>query len=321
MHNRVISLIFLFLFLVSCQSNDSESGFTFRDIVFQSSKFLEPSIGFVNMDGTGLEIQPTEHYVYQPTWSNSNTILFYDIRGGGGDPVDTPGDLVFWNAGRSMVKCWNYLAVMSFIYPTSISNEFIVLTSGEEIHRIRLPSIGANCKIIKTYVDFRADGTSDIHRINDISYSASTDTLLYTEIRDDKSVQKTIHMIMMNLTTGEVKDLGEGFNPSLSHDGNFVAFVKLDGLYVLSVNSLEPPKRVLAYNASGYYDFEVIERSPPTPQWSFDDNYLLYHKCMTKPDPCSMTTDYSIFILEISSNQEIKVVDGGLYPTWASGKD
>ncbi len=65
-----------------------------------------------------------------------------------------------------------------------------------------------------------------------------------------------------------------------------------------------------------------VEEWPPLPVWSPDGEWLAYHKCILDPGPkvdCSDTSDginFSIFMVNVDTGLEEKVLDGGLNPFW-----
>jgi Tol biopolymer transport system component len=64
------------------------------------------------------------------------------------------------------------------------------------------------------------------------------------------------------------------------------------------------------------------EEWPPLPVWSPDGEWLAYHKCILDPGPkvdCSEPSDginFSIFVVNVDTGHEKKVIDGGLNPYW-----
>jgi Tol biopolymer transport system component len=99
--------------------------------------------------------------------------------------------------------------------------------------------------------------------------------------------------------------------PSISPDGQQVAYTAGDGIYVISPGKGEP--RRVVETCSMWDDW------PPAPSWSPDSQWLVYHRCTC---PCPVQTDigdYSIFKVNVETGEEILLVEEGLNPYWRLG--
>jgi len=311
-------IVSLWMVVVAC-SSDSENQIIFptRDIVFHSSQDDIPSIGFINIDGTGLLIYPSKNYVHRPVWVTPDLIVFLEVRENSSTPYRSPANLWYWHSGEKQAVCSNYRQQFETrVTPSGKQGEVFVILGETEIELLSGPNFQGSCVLIESTVDYSAeDGYSD-RRILDLNYSSEAKVLLFTEIWDYYTPRVSLHMIALNLTNQESHDIGEGFNPALSHDGALIAFVRFDGIYLAPIDNLSDASKIVTYDSTDNDSFGILEDSPPAPLWSSDDRYLLYHKCDLKPEPCRTTSDFSIFLFDLATGEESKIIDGGLSPFW-----
>ncbi|MBN2118126.1 MAG: PD40 domain-containing protein [Anaerolineales bacterium] len=133
-------------------------------------------------------------------------------------------------------------------------------------------------------------------------------------------------IIIHNLKTGEEKLIGEGDFPVWSHDGKWLAYAGVDGIYIVqnSANAeprclvpLESPEPSIAVPV--YRDYPPDQYYPPIASWSPDGQWLVYH--VYSSDPVDAYAEYaaqhySIFKVNVNTGEATKLIDGGFSPFW-----
>ena len=114
----------------------------------------------------------------------------------------------------------------------------------------------------------------------------------------------------MHTDTEKVTEVLEGgYNPSLSPDEKKIAYVGSNGIYIANADGTG--KKLLVPISISY---ELYKGLDPHPFWSPDGTTLIYHKCHNTV--CKDVTDFSIYKVNVNTGDEVKIVDGGLYPVW-----
>jgi hypothetical protein len=292
------------------------------DLIFQMSTLRgegeNEGLGFVNADGSGL---------------SHLTVLIPNVWGGESPPVlpiiapdasmvifrgsTSPhyaGDLIVWTGARPALKC----KVDPGSHRPSFTSDYDALT-------IDLVSPGGRVGVYEL-VDCLTGGKARMttpfsvlppKEILEGALSPRRSLLAFAQW--DRRLRK-FGVAIHNLDTGEQVDLGEGIAPAWSPDGQMLAFLGLDGVYVAQYdgNSI---RRVSPYRSPDSGDRPVfVVDWPPLPSWSPDGHWLVYHKCILPPAPTtdcgSSIDDYAIFKVNVDTGEEIKILDGGLNPYW-----
>jgi len=284
------------------------------DIVFlvESSR---TELGFVNQDGSDKSILDFKTKVSKPFWDKDGKTLYlleniYQAVGFGRISV--------WKESQRKYSCSNWenesnIATFDNIagfIPNSPANA-IITSHYNQIWLVDMQS----CKKVKVIIDEydnlnKGAGVS----ISGGSLSPDGKFLLYTR-ETNRNLQNAVHAILkMDLSNGETIAIGEGANPRWSPDGSKIAYLQLDGIYVMSADGTQA-KRIVAHDmrndaSSNGKEFDIVH---PEPQWSPDGNWLIYHLWVFQSKDSS---DADIFKLNIATGDEIKVADDGLYPYW-----
>jgi Tol biopolymer transport system component len=171
-----------------------------------------------------------------------------------------------------------------------------------------------NCKKIKVIID-EYDNLNEGTGVGILGGSLSPDGkfLLYTRETNRSSSNPIYSLLKMDMSNGEIIVIGEGINPRWSPDGSKIAYLQLDGIYVMSADGTQS-KRIVAHDmSSDAYPGKVFDFVLPEPQWSPDGNWLIYHLLVFQS---KSSNDADIFKLNIATGDEVKVTDDGLYPYW-----
>jgi WD40 repeat protein len=116
---------------------------------------------------------------------------------------------------------------------------------------------------------------------------------------------------ILDIKTGEVKLINEsGSNPTFSPDGKQIAFIKQDGIFVRELDGAASKQVAVLSIWLGGSEFK------PIPFWSPDGNWLLYHKCEQEEWDCNQRDQFSIYKVNVNTQEVVKIADGGLFPVW-----
>jgi hypothetical protein len=120
-------------------------------------------------------------------------------------------------------------------------------------------------------------------------------------------------LFRINLDTKEILDYKKfGINPALSPDGRRVAYLGADGIRIMNIDG---EKDYQITKGALWEDSNIENWSKP--EWSADGKKLLYHKCnLSGIKHCLSYSDYSIYVYDLSTGTEEKIIDFGVNPSW-----
>jgi Tol biopolymer transport system component len=98
-----LGLRFLLCLLVACAETRPVI-FPNVDIVYQSSDFGAPSVGFVNADGSNQSIVELDFDLNRPVWSPDGKTLYFINPPGNSQFVEYPGRISIWREEKSVRK-------------------------------------------------------------------------------------------------------------------------------------------------------------------------------------------------------------------------
>ncbi|MEA3439508.1 MAG: hypothetical protein U9R58_04425 [Chloroflexota bacterium] len=303
MHITII-LILLYvcmpLFLASCQSSWQQP-IPDGEIVYMSYLYDPYELGFFHANGGNNQTLEIDQAFEKPVWSNDGKFLF-GLSGGIASYIGYPA---YWDLEKGCFKVCNDLPYFGQIQGSgNVENPYEVIIQGPwEIIVMDL----SRCVQVQTLVDYTADPGD--FSIGGFSYSPSTQELVYGLVYNDREYK----IMLLDIKTGEQFQLAEGINPTWSPDGTRIAYLGLDGLYVMLSNGAEPRQLVNqpffdALRIGNQADLRTV------PRWSPDGEWLVYHRCST-PNICMME-DAQIYKIRSSGGSEEKILTGGQYPSW-----
>lgn len=306
MSSRNLDLIivcFVTISLISGCVGNIAPQFPDADIVYQTGFFDNPSIGFVDSDGTNNTFISTSTYLIKPIWSTDGDTLYGIARRE--SVVD--GYPSMWREGKRLKSCkqWWATEVIGGIIETEDSTE-ILITGRNQILLVDLD----RCEELHTYVDYFNTGLY----LFGLSLSPDHKRFAYGVAEhyysDTKAPEYSI--MIQEMSGGEPVNIGLGINPVWSPDGQQISYLKLDGIYVMKFDGSNSRLVTKFDVSSGYKDgkFNILA---PYPRWSPDGDWLIFHRCHPE---CTRIDDYTIVKVEVATGMEVIIKRGGAYPYW-----
>ena len=298
---KIILCFTLVMLLSSCQSS-RQLEFPKADIVYQAGNFIQAQLGFVNADGSNLVLLNTDEYFSRPVWSNDGKRLYGLTRSSQAFDLGYPA---FWQPGNKYNDChqwFNFDQVTDEVILADGSKHVLIKGAG----KILLADLDT-CKIADTLVD--VSGQSELLMMG-ASYIPNGQLLLYG-LQIGQVDFGGYHLMKMDMKTRQTIEIGAGINPSWSPNGKQIAYVQIDGIYVMNRDGTQP-RQVHMFTFTKPSDGQ-ISTPAPMPRWSPDGNWLVYQRC--NKNECSLF-EHTIYKLEISTGIEIEIVSGGVFPDW-----
>ena len=263
-------------------------------------------LGFVDSNGENIDSLELSRPFSKPVWSIDGNYL-YGLSTPGGVYIGSPA---YWDLQKgSFRKCSQQLPYFDLIQGSeNQDNPYEVIV--QDISKVILLDL-SKCEKLRTLVDYSFKNIN----MNGFSYSKSKQELFLGVVNDPQG-DRSYKLIRLDLNTGSEKQLAKGINPALSPDENFLAYVGLDGLYVLDLtqDNATPLKLV------GQPFFDPWEGGSPytftsTPSWSPDGRWIIYDRCGYTNRICDWE-DSEIYKISADGGQEESIVKGGKYPNW-----
>jgi Tol biopolymer transport system component len=303
----ILSLIVLESCLISGKTKLPES-VTSADILYYSilgetkDQIGEDFLGYYRLDnqeGGSVELD-SRHPIY-PNFLDSSTIVFLDKAGYYGIINGDSGKIVIVS-NDSEKYCGNLYG--RSIYPYKGNIAFL---DGYSISLIN----SSDCKVLKTLLSQQdlINANKEMHFnpqyvISSFAISPdgsylifSSDSNLYKFSVADKKFEK------YNKNVIQVS--------SIAPDQSWVTYIASDGIHILSIDGSKD--MFLIACRSSISDSEGMS-VVPLPQWSPDSRSIIYHKCINQS--CSEITDYEIYIYNLDTKKETRIISAGLFPSW-----
>jgi len=305
------NLFIIFICLTGCQSVWQQP-IPDNEIIYQgegvdNSYVFAHKLGFVNASGGNTQKLEINRQFEKPVWSADGQFL-YGLSGAHGNYMGYPA---YWDLQKGHYGiCKRNLPYFGQIQGSgNPENPYEVIV--QNIWTIVVIDI-SHCKQIRTLVDY-SDRPGDFS-VQGFSYSPTRQALLYGLVvhHDGGTKYRLMHL---DLQTSAQEQLAEGINPSWSPDGTLVAFIGLDGLYVLALDGIEPElKRLVDQPFFDPWSSGSPWEDATVPSWSPDGAWLVYHRCNAVKS-CTWE-DATIYKIPSDGGQEETILQGGEYPSW-----
>lgn len=308
--------------LVKIPKNFPQTDIVFQRVASNSSDERERrnSLGFVNADGSGLTIvkltpQPgSETLIVFPIWSSDGSTLIFR---GGSYPDPSTGELLTARAGKGVLHCPKEssfgLGRASLLEGAKQVVAEIISDLPDQVVLINLN----DCTVDRTYLS-----NSDKEFFVGVSAIRSGQLLAFGHSKNISYYSAENDIVILDTASGTQTIVANGAYPAGSPDDQWIAYTAEDGIYVVrqdgsqrkQVSTYSPLRTVVPGESPTRYSWE---KWPPTPSWSPDGKWLVYHKCMLPlGEECREGPDFSIFKVNVETGEEVKIVDGGLNPYW-----
>lgn len=299
----IVCLITSFLLIKMCikfiQDNTWPKTVPARDIIYQTGEY---SLNFINVDGTGLQKVYLKQQVMKPVSSADGETIY---------GLENWGYPAYWEIKKGKYKVCSkdqqyFGKILGQIEEYEITNgqHIVLLSDIEKIVTFNLDT----CKETKILIDY--EGHLGTYNINGISFQHSTQTLLFGRIVDPYK-NPNYQIIKYVLSTGTEEVIAKGLNPSWSPDGSKIAYIGLDGIYIIGSN--DPQARLLVKDEFTNTKIDDILDFKPILRWSPDGKWIVAHHCNEKN--CS-TDDAEINIIRVSDGFQKTIFVGGKFPAW-----
>ena len=278
------------------------------NIIFQSVMWNPYELNFIQADGSNHQVLNLDVNFIKPVWSSDGAIIY-----GLSNPVTQPpyefiGYPAYWKIKNHIFKRCDknlpYYGQIEEYKHTTTKNE-VILYNAYEIVIFDMDA----CQVKSTLVDF--NNPSGVYMISGFSYFPQTQEIVYGRLTVENKSRK-YSLRKMNLKTGEETELAEGINPAWSPDGKQIAFLGLDGLYVIQADGQQSQKLI---NRQFFDPYSISGPSlrNPQPYWSPDGQWLIYHQCIDTACDYIQTPIYKV---RVSDGEETKIYTGGKFPSW-----
>jgi len=239
-----------------------------------------------------------------PVWSLDGISLF---GLSGFSPSLYGGWPAFWNIQTGRVKtCKTQFPVGTRVQDAgNHDNPMEVVFS--QVRSIDFFDI-STCKYGKNLVNYDIAGRGS-YVIAGFSYSRSEETLVFSMSTDQFS--ENFRIISLDLISKKEVALTDGINPDLSPDGQYIAYLGMDGaLYLMKVDGSEQKLMVKKLFWDSNHKDNTVQ-----PEWSPDSKWLVYHRCVGESPPIS---NCNIYKVNIETGIEVKLAEGGVFPSWGN---
>ena len=159
-----------------------------------------------------------------------------------------------------------------------------------------------DCSILKTYITREEmENLSEYFSVGTNYLSRNEDFLLMSLDQD---------LVKITFPEKEIYYYHKtGCCSALSPDQKKIVYIASNGFHIMGIDGEED--KLIVTNSRG-------SLSSIKPNWSSDSNKITYHKCIPRGgrNPCHEIDDYSIYIYDVVTGIETRLLNGGTYPSW-----
>jgi len=259
----------------------------------------EHILGFINTDGTNFQTIFVEPFyddadeIARPTWDgNATNIVFLS---GPGPSESYPREIFVWQPSKAHYEvCIPYDTILSV--EISPDGQKVFYNKGGTLFEMDLDSC-EETKIITIDKNQSIFATINWENNDLVVSKVGDDELLYIP-HNQPDPKKAFY-------------LTNGTRPAFSPDGQWISFIRNDGIYVINIDGSS--ERLLFSRL--YDDFESENRLTPYPRWSPDGQYLVFHDC--EKSWCDSRPDgYGIYMINVETLEKTHIISNGISPYW-----
>jgi hypothetical protein len=275
-------------------------------IVYQSRYYDPFQLTFLN-DETGVRQDVViPNYFTVPAWSFDGDYLFGLTKY---PKIQIDGYPAYWDlVNGKFAQCKTDLAPVEQIQDADNPDNplEVVFSNGVQVILFDL----GNCKVIRTLVDHGSQSEiKDYFLIAGFSYNRNEGTMI-VGLADNYHNQE-FKIVAHDLDTHKEVVLADGIDPSLSPNGQHIAYLGMDGaLYLMKPDGSDQSILVDEPFWDTGHCFREVQ-----PTWSPDSKWLVYHRCVGRTSPISNCTIYKV---NIETGIEVKLAEGGVFPSWGN---
>ncbi len=279
------------------------------DILFQIEHHDPYVLGVIQADATNYQALDIPNNFVRVSWSSSGKILYGLSNPEGMPPYGEIGYPAYWDIQNNSFKaCFASLPHYKQIeeYENEKYPHAVILYVDEEVIIFDIDS----CQTIQYLVDNSKSSGRQV--ISGFSFNTKRSELLYGQV-NDSMVQRSMQLFKLNIQTGENIEVAEGINPAWSPDGTKIAYLGMNGIYILSMGKQD---LIHLYNTKF---FDLLIRSStwagtPQPRWSPDGKWIVFHQCIT--GYVCIEEEAAIYKIRVSDGKLEKIFTGGMFPIW-----
>ncbi len=289
-------------------------GFPDREIVFRlldEEGTTNDVLGFIRPDGSGLITRTVAPGLFTtlPTWGPDGDFIAFRAQWGGGYYYGLPW--VVSAEGKNVGWCYKWGTGMGRLQGVSENQLIFSLSLEEEPDRIVLADF-RSCEILKTLYEAARTQEEGLSEHLDSAMLSSQGLLALSRfLRVQGRRLTTADVVVVDLESGKEQVVGHGLAPAWSRDGEWLAFIGVDGIYIVRKDGSQK-RQIVAIDEKEMSprpgDTGLWERKF-TVSWSPDGLWLVYHR-LNPAGPAS------IYKVNVESGVETEIFQGGAYPDW-----
>lgn len=311
-HQSIFLFLVVLLFLPGCTNYSRwPTPVQGSKIVVQSEMYQPYELLFIQPDGSNIQTAAMKENFVKPVWSANGKRIFGLSNPDWMPAYEEIGYPAYWDIENNhFVRCDRDMIYFNQIeeYQNSDNPAEVILYDGNAKEFILFDI--DTCQEIEQLGEITDQSGSTL--ISGFTFSAVTQELVYGEIFRPKDGQPGFRLMRVNLNTGEKDVLVEGINPVWSPDGTQIAYVGLEGLYLLDLITNQSRLFVQIDSFATWNDGNHWMIAPQ-PRWSPDGKWLVLHKCMSERCVVSET---QILKIRVADGLLETIHVGGKFPSW-----